>query len=65
MPKVRFTGTAYVRDRKYVRGQEDDLDEEAAKDAVKSGVAAIVGPEVRAAVDGAPAAARKAVKLGG
>lgn len=65
MPRVKFSGTAIVRDVRYIRGQEAELDDEAAKDVVKSGVGSIVGPEARAAVDAAPGAARKAVKLGG
>lgn len=63
MPRVKFSRTAIVRDRKYTPGTEADLDDDAAKDVVTSGVASILGPEARTAVDPSQAVARKAVRL--
>lgn len=65
MPRVRFSRPALVRDRKYATGQEADLDDDAAKDVVKSGVGSIVAAEARTAEDAAHARARKAAKPGG
>jgi hypothetical protein len=61
MPRVKFAQPANVRDRNYAAGQEADLDDDAAKDVVKSKVGVIVAPEVRTAEDKVAAAARKAV----
>ncbi|WP_165250190.1 hypothetical protein [Paludisphaera soli] len=65
MPRIEFTGGAWVQGREFKRGQSAELPDAVAADVVKSGVGRIAAEAPRQAVATAPAEARKAVKLGG
>ncbi len=60
---VTFTKTAHVGDRRFVRGQSAELDDAAARDAVKSGCAVPAQERPRTATDPTPGTVRKAVRL--